>query len=543
VLLAPVAVTVVASFAITRLVPAPEPLAARIGWLAGIVLVCGLLAWPARRLFRRLLPLAALLELSILFPGEAPARWRVAREAGAIRHLELLATGVPDSEPVRAATTILALVASLARHDRVTRGHSDRVRVFTDMISEEMRLAGADRDRLRWAALIHDVGKLEVPAKLLRKPGKPTSTEWESLRLHPAVGARLVAPLASWLGEYAAVVIEHHEHFDGSGYPNGLRGDHISLGARIVGLADAFEVMTAARPYKKAASRAAALRDVVRCSGSHFDPDVVRALLAVSTPRLRRALGPASWIGQLPVVGTAPVGGLPAVAGTVARGAGAVMLGGVATAVVAGTVAPTSEPATVGNHHSIEQAVPDGSAAGRDSATGHQANSGGNVQGAALTSPSNAVTSSGIIASPVPTGGPVGAGAGSPASSTLSQANAAAAASPAPSVASASPTGPAQTVGQVVGGVGDTVSGVTTSVGTAVGGPVGSTLDGVGSTIGGVVNGVGGTVDTTLDDTVTGLLDGGSSSGSPAPSPSPSPSASGTTSGGLGGVLNKLLGG
>jgi len=560
VLLAPVAVSVAASFAVTRLVHAPTGQLPRAAWLFGVVLLCGFLAWPARRQLRRLLPLAALLELSILFPAEAPARWKVAREAGSIRHLELLAAGVPSAEPARAAATILALVASLARHDRVTRGHSDRVRVFTDMISEEMGLPHTERDRLRWAALIHDVGKLEVPAKLLRKPGKPTSSEWQSLRLHPAVGAALTAPLAGWLGESASAVIQHHERFDGTGYPAGLRGAEISLGARIVGLADAFEVMTAARPYKKASSRAAALREVARCSGTHFDPDVVRALLAVSTPRLRRALGPASWVGQLPVVGTAPVGGLPAMTATVARGAGTMMLGGVATAVVAGTVAPTPARATVDNHHSVDQAGPGALLAGYGSAAGHQANSAGNVQGA-LTSASNAVTSSGVIASPVPTSGPVGgprsaepaspadgakpvdAGVGSPASSTLSQADAAAAASPAPSVASASPTDPAQTVGQVVGGVGDTVSGVTTSVGTAVGGPVGSTLDGVGSTVGGVVNGVGGTVDTTLDDTVTGLLDSGSSSGSPAPSPSPSPSASGTTSGGLGGVLNELLGG
>ena len=129
--------------------------------------------------------------------------------------------------------------------------------------------------------------------------------------------------------------MEHHERFDGSGYPVGLRGEQITLGARIVGLADAFEVMTAARPYKKASSRAAALREVVRCSGTHFDPAIVRAFLAVSIPRLRRALGPASWVGQLPVVGTAPAGGLPAVTGTMARGAGTIVLGGMATAVVA----------------------------------------------------------------------------------------------------------------------------------------------------------------------------------------------------------------
>jgi hypothetical protein len=526
VLLAPVAVSVAASFVVTRLIPAPDSVGARVAWLALVVFLCGLLAWPARRQLRRLLPLAALLELSILFPGEAPSRWRVAREAGSIKHLELLADGVPDTEPVRAATTILALVASLARHDRVTRGHSDRVRVFTDMITAEMGLPRADRDRLRWAALIHDIGKLEVAAKLLRKPGKPTAEEWESLRLHPEVGARLAAPLAGWLGEHAAVVLQHHEHFDGSGYPAGLRGDQISLGARIVGLADAFEVMTAARPYKKAFSRTTALREVVNCSGTHFDPDVARALLAVSTPRLRRALGPASWIGQLPVVGTAPVGGLPAVAGTVARGAGTVMLGGMASAVVVGGTGGMSAAATPAPSHSAH----------------HDPGAGwvGSAPQVAVTGPntgvaSSAPTGSGIVGIPAqrvaeptsPVATPVPAGVRSAPSTTSTTA-------PPRSAPAASPGSVGDTLAGVVGGVGDTLDGVVSGVGDTVGGPLGDTLSGVGDTLGSTVNGVG----DTLGGTVGGLLGGSSGSGSETPAPSPAP-----TKPGLGGVLGKLLGG
>ncbi|HEY0870847.1 MAG TPA: HD domain-containing phosphohydrolase, partial [Acidothermaceae bacterium] len=255
VLVVPLLVAVATSFVVTRIVHAPKNFWPRTLWLAGVVAACGLLVVPARRVLRRLLPLAALLELAIRFPGAAPTRWKVARQAGTIRHLELLAAGVPDTEPVKAATTILALVASLSRHDRVTRGHSERVRVFTDVIAQEMALSRADRDRLRWAALIHDVGKLEVPGRLLRKPGKPSPQEWETLRLHPQVGARLAAPLNGWLGSFGAVVSQHHERFDGTGYPLGLAGEEISVGARIVGLADAFEVMTAARPYKRAMSR------------------------------------------------------------------------------------------------------------------------------------------------------------------------------------------------------------------------------------------------------------------------------------------------
>jgi hypothetical protein len=537
VLLAPVAVSVLVAFVVTRVVPAPQPLGARLGWLAAVVVTCGLLAWPARRVLRRLLPLAALLELSILFPGEAPARWKVAREAGSIRHLELLANGVPSSEPVRAATTILALVASLARHDRVTRGHSDRVRVFTDMISEELRLPHGDRDRLRWAALIHDVGKLDVPARLLRKPGKPTSSEWESLRLHPEVGARLVAPLESWLGEHAVVVLQHHEHFDGSGYPNGLSGEQISLGARIVALADAFEVMTAARPYKKASSRAAALREVVRCSGTHFDPDVVRALLALSTPRLRRALGPASWIGQLPVVGTAPVGGLPAVAGTVARGAGTIVLGGMATAVVASSVGAPSSGAPAGSHQQATQSSMPGASSVMSDRTANPADpsasasasataplrtqaDGADPSGAAPTSaatpsvaaiPQQRTNAAGPPPAPVatePAGSPTVA---SDPASTAMAGGAAQGSGNLGGTVDGVVNGVGGTVDGVVNGVGGTVDGVVNGVGGAVGGTPGTTVDGVGDTATGVVDGVG--------DTTGGLL------------------------GGVGGTLSGLLGG
>lgn len=121
-------------------------------------------------------------------------------------------------------------------------------RALTDLIAEQKGLPEEDRDRLRWGALVHDIGKLHVPSRVLGKPGLPTVREWEQLRRHPEDGALIAAPMASWLGEWTRAIEEHHEHWDGSGYPKGLAGKDISLAARIVTLADTFEVITAPVP-------------------------------------------------------------------------------------------------------------------------------------------------------------------------------------------------------------------------------------------------------------------------------------------------------
>jgi hypothetical protein len=447
------------------------------------------------------------------------------RSRGPIRHLELLAAGLPDTEPVKAATTILALVASLSRHDRVTRGHSERVRVFTDVIAQEMALSRGDRDRLRWAALIHDIGKLEVPGRLLRKPGKPSPDEWETLRLHPEVGARLAAPLEGWLGSFGAVVSQHHERFDGTGYPLGLAGDEITIGARIVGLADAFEVMTAARPYKKAMSRTSALREVVKCSGKHFDPVVVRALLEVSTPRLRRALGPASWIGQLPVVATAPAGGMPAVAGVVARGAGAVLFTGVAGVAVAGSIGGTlaSVDTYAPNHASSES----GSSTASEATAQHGEPPGGRPGGPASSRATSAPMLGGdSSADPAAATPSASSAAGSPAT-----ANPAAPGST-PTTAAGGTVQQATgaltgTVQQLTGSVSGTVQQVTGAAGAVVGGAAGSVVDAAGTAVGSVVTGAGNALAGTI-----GAL-GGSTPAPTAPAATPTPPTKG--------LLGKLL--
>jgi putative nucleotidyltransferase with HDIG domain len=316
---------------------------AALWWVAFLlieVLAFAVFHWMAQRL----IPLATLLRLSLLFPDRAPSRFAVARRR--VRDLESETAWVggkgAGEAPARATETIVTLVSALTAHDRATRGHSERVRIFTDMLADELKLAPAARDRLRWAALLHDIGKLSVPAAVLNKRGDPGPEGWKSLRQHPVEGARLIEPVREWLGEWALAVEQHHERWDGKGYPRGLRGREISLGARVVAVVDAFETMTAARPYKRPMGVAAARRELVRSSGTHLDPTLVRAFLTISIGRLWRTVGFTAWLA--PLAG-APLGLIPRL---LPAGSGAA---GVTALVTTGTVAlhpavlPTAPPA------------------------------------------------------------------------------------------------------------------------------------------------------------------------------------------------------
>jgi len=304
--LVPAACAALAATILGHLVHAPQG-PARVWWALWLLGSAMLVALAVERAARRVLPLAVLLQLSLAFPDHAPSRFTMARTAGNVRRLEerisqAKQTGVED-DPAKAARQILGLVAALSAHDRKTRGHSERVRAYTDMLAGELDLDDEDRDRLRWAALLHDIGKLRVPGRILNKAGKPDRVEWERLQAHPAAGAAIAEPLLPWLGRWAVTIVQHHERFDGRGYPAGLEGEEISLGARIVSVADSFEVMTAARAYKRPMTPPAARRELARCAGSQFDPAVVRLFLNISIGRLWWTVGPASWVGVTPVLG------------------------------------------------------------------------------------------------------------------------------------------------------------------------------------------------------------------------------------------------
>ena len=305
--LLPMAVGLLVAFALTRAIERPAGLAGTLAWWLGIMVVATLAVRLTDRWARRLLPLAVLMRVSLAFPDKAPPRLRLALRSGNTRNLEELladaeAAGRED-DLTRAAETILALAAALNAHDPRTRGHVERVRAYADLLGEEMGFNAEDRNKLKWAAMLHDIGKLRVPSRIINKTSRLTGGEWEVVRHHPDWGMELAAPLADWLGDYIFAIGQHHERWDGSGYPAGLAGGEITLAARIASVADAYDTMTSVRSYKDARSAEAAREELARAAGTHFDPEVVRNFLNIAMGRQRTVAGPLSWAAaQVPLL-------------------------------------------------------------------------------------------------------------------------------------------------------------------------------------------------------------------------------------------------
>jgi hypothetical protein len=299
-LLLPFVLSMAAGIWLSRVLPTPDGLAETAAWYLAIILGTVAVLFGVERAVRRLLPLGLLLRLSLVFPDRAPSRVRVAHRAGSARRLvDQLHAADAEQEPA----TIVTLAAALNAHDRRTRGHSERVRALSELVSEELGLPPDDRERLRWAAFLHDVGKLAVPSKVLNKTSPLDAREWKIVRTHPEAGEEYARALAPWMGEWLHTIGDHHERYDGAGYPQGLAGREISLGGRIVAVTDAFETMTALRSYNRPITPQAARSEVVRCAGTQFDPRVARALITVSVSRLRWQVGLAAWMAQLPFLG------------------------------------------------------------------------------------------------------------------------------------------------------------------------------------------------------------------------------------------------
>ncbi len=283
-------------------------------------------------LSRRLLSLGALLDLSLVFPDESPSRFKLALRTGTVESLEERLHQLRQANEVasaqEAAEILLQLAGALDVHDKITRGHSERVRAYSYSLGKQLSLAGEELDRLNWAALLHDVGKLDVSEEILNKAGKPTDEEWEQLRRHPLYGETLVEPLNEWLGTWTDAVGYHHENWDGKGYPRGIAGEEIPLAGRIVAIADVYDVITSARSYKEPASPTEARAELTRCAGTQFDPRLVRAFVNISLGKMRLVMGPLSWLSHAPLLARLPLtpflstslGGIAVIATTAATG-------------------------------------------------------------------------------------------------------------------------------------------------------------------------------------------------------------------------------
>jgi HD-GYP domain-containing protein (c-di-GMP phosphodiesterase class II) len=194
--------------------------------------------------------------------------------------LESMRAGTPGAGPAeeeRNAERLRQVTDALETQDRYTIGHSRRVARNAALVASGMGLSDHEVATVRAAATVHDIGKLDVPREILNKPGKLTAEEFEVVKHHAADGAELVACLGD--PELTTIVRHHHERVDGTGYPDGLAGDEIPIGARILAVADTFDAIVSPRPYRRAATHKRAIDVLHEESGTHFDPDVVKAFL------------------------------------------------------------------------------------------------------------------------------------------------------------------------------------------------------------------------------------------------------------------------
>jgi HD-GYP domain-containing protein (c-di-GMP phosphodiesterase class II) len=282
---------IVVGYLIASLVGASlHPAGGWVWWLAvlGSAVAAG---WLTILLTVRFRLLAMLYELALVFPGRAPDRWDVVKRAKDPIRLRRKLAGSSigrDQNVDVAAATVLAMAITLPRHDRRSSGHPHRVVDYSDLIARQLRIGDADRERLKWAALSHGIGKLLLDRDLLTTTGEFTPKEQEAWETYPAKGMRLIGPMAAWLGGSAAAVESHAENWDGSGFPDQKSEEQIPLAARVVAVAASLDVLTTG---PGAVNHDKARRLIAAASATDFDPVVVRAFMQVPSRSLRAASG------------------------------------------------------------------------------------------------------------------------------------------------------------------------------------------------------------------------------------------------------------
>jgi len=189
--------------------------------------------------------------------------------------------------PPAVLETVTSLALAIDSKDRYTQGHSMKVAAYSVLLCEAMGLSESETEEVRLGALLHDIGKVGIPENILNKNGPLNPDEWETMKQHVLFGAKILEPLRS-ITRIREMVGHHHEYFDGSGYPDGMHGEEIPLGSRIVAIADAYDTITSDRVYKKGRGPQEAMAELERCAGAQFDAELVRLFVA----RLRELPNP-----------------------------------------------------------------------------------------------------------------------------------------------------------------------------------------------------------------------------------------------------------
>jgi len=177
--------------------------------------------------------------------------------------------------------TVMCLANSIEAKDPYTRGHCQRVMEISCELARALKLSEEEIKDLRYAAILHDIGKIGISANILNKPGKLTDEEFNEIKKHPLIAYNILKDV-EFLKNGLNAILQHHERYDGKGYPNGLKGDEICIFARIMCVADAFDAMTSDRPYRKGMDMESALKEIKRCSGTQFDPEIADLLVMMA---------------------------------------------------------------------------------------------------------------------------------------------------------------------------------------------------------------------------------------------------------------------
>jgi putative nucleotidyltransferase with HDIG domain len=296
-------------------------------------------------------------------------RWRAEHQlTAALERLAQLTSASASREATPQLSMLKELAEALEAGDPYTRNHSRRVARYASMIAERLGLPADEVDRIRTAAAVHDVGKVRTPIEVLHNPGRLTDEEYTIIKAHPVDGARLVEALGD--ERLTAIVRHHHERLDGRGYPDGLRGEEIPLGARIVAVADTFDAITSARPYRPASPHRRALDILIKEAGTQLDVDAVRAFracyagrrpfalwmtLLAFPQRVSTSLGNGATASAVSITKVVAAASTVAVVGGAAASARPLMVVAAfprATATAGATAEPPSSPAPAAAAHS-----------------------------------------------------------------------------------------------------------------------------------------------------------------------------------------------